>query len=194
MPAGVYRLRLRASPMTTTPAGEFLTHWTVRAAFGLYVAALVVRLGGRPSPRRVATFRVLWTLGCLAFVVHVACAFHFFHGWSHADAYRETARQTAELTGVASGFGLYLNYAFLVAWAVDVLWMWGVAERIRRPKWVTVGLDAFLAFMWFNATVVFPTGPTRWAGVVAFGLIGGLVVRRCLAPPALLSPLPPGEG
>lgn len=180
--------------MTTTPAGEFLTLWTVRAAFGLYVAALVLRLGARPSPRRDRIFRVLWTLGCLAFGVHVACAFHFVHGWSHADAYRATARQTAELTGVASGLGLYLNYTFLVAWAADVLWRWGASERRRRPIWAAGGIHAFLAFMWFNATVVFPIGPTRWAGVAAFGLIGALGVRRCFSREGHWSPLPPEEG
>lgn len=180
--------------MTTTPAGEFLTLWTVRAAFGLYVAALALRLGARPSPRRDRMFRVLWTLGCLAFGVHVACAFHFFHRWSHADAYRETALQTAELTGVASGFGLYLNYAFLVAWAADVAWAWHAGAGAPRPKYVAAALDAFLAFMWFNATVVFPTGPTRWVSVAAFGLMGALVVRRCLSRGPRWSPLLPGEG
>jgi hypothetical protein len=168
--------------MTSTPAGELLTHWTVRVAFGLYVLALAARLSGggrRGAPaRRHPFFRACWTAGCLAFIVHVACAFHFFHGWSHADAYRETARQTAALTGVASGFGLYLNYAFLLAWTIDAAWSWRPARYARRPRWVTVLLHAFFAFMWFNATVVFPTGPTRWAGVAAFGLLAVLLVRR----------------
>lgn len=164
--------------MTSTLAGELLTHWTVRVAFGLYVAALAVRLSGRASLRRDRAARVLWTLGCLTFIVHVACAFHFFHGWSHAHAYRETARQTAELTGVASGFGLYLNYAFLLAWMTDAAWSWRRHARAPRPGWLTGVLHAFMAFMWFNATVVFPTGPTRWTGVAAFLLLGSLMWRR----------------
>ena len=161
-----------------TPVGEFLTYWTVRAAFGLYVATLVLRLTGPPSPGRDRAARILWTLGCLAFIVHVACAFHFFHGWSHADAYRETARQTAVLTGIQSGFGLYLNYAFTLAWAADAAWTWFGRSFARRPRWVAIVLHAFLVFMWFNATVVFPMGPMRWVGAACFGLLAVLIVVR----------------
>ncbi len=164
--------------MTSTPAGELLTHWTVRIAFGLYVLALAVQLAAPRSAVRNRFFRLCWTAGCLAFVVHVACAFHFFHHWSHTDAYRETARQTQELTGVASGFGVYLNYAFLIAWLLDAAWTWRVAAYARRPRWIGVALHAVFAFMWFNATVVFPTGPTRWAGMGAFLLLGILLGWR----------------
>ncbi len=168
--------------MTSTPAGELLTHWTVRIAFGLYVLALAVQLAAPRSAVRNRFFRLCWTAGCLAFVVHVACAFHFFHGWSHADAYRETARQTAELTGVASGAGLYLNYAFMVAWALDVARSWRGNGPMRRARWIPPLLHAFFAFMWFNATVVFPTGPTRWAGVAAFAVLAVLICRRARMP------------
>jgi hypothetical protein len=174
--------------MTPTPTGQLLTLWTVRVAFGLYVLALAVRLGGRPSPRGDRAARLLWALGFAAFAVHVACAFHFVHGWSHADAYRQTARQTAELTGVASGFGLYLNYAFLAAWAADVARTWRRPRPRPRIRWAPASLHAFLAFMWFNATVVFPTGPTRWAGVVAFALLAGLLWRRPSRPDAPAGP------
>jgi hypothetical protein len=187
--------------MTSTPAGEFLTRWTVRAAFGLYVAAIAWRLQAGSSPgRRSRTARGLWTLACLAFAAHVALAFHFFHGWSHADAYRQTARQTAELTGVESGLGLYLNYTFLAAWAADVALAWrrgdgggGGAGRLRRVA--SAALHAFMAFMWFNATVVFPTGPTRWAGLVAFGLLAAMLLasqRRRRRHPPLASAAPGG--
>ena len=161
-----------------TPTGDLLTHWTARSAFGLYVLALAVHLLVPPAPARNRFYRLCWTLGWAAFAVHVACAFHFVHGWSHADAFRETARQTADLTGVASGFGLYLNYAFLLAWTADVAWLWLRRDDPHRRRWVGVVLHAFLTFMWFNATVVFPTGPTRWAGVAAFALLAVLYVRR----------------
>ena len=155
-----------------------LTRWTVRAAFALYVSAMALRLGAGGPTRWDRAARAIWAAGCVAFAVHVACAFHFFHAWSHADAYRQTARQTAELTGVASGFGLYLNYVFLIAWVIDVARMWLRDTFAPRRRSVAVALHAFFAFMWFNATVVFPTGPTRWAGVAAFGLLGALLARR----------------
>ena len=160
---------------------QLLTVWTARAAFALYVLALAVHLGAPASPRRDRLYRRCWTAGCVVFAVHVACAFHFVHDWSHADAYRQTARQTADLTGVASGFGLYLNYAFLLAWLIDAAWLWRVAGHPRRSQaWPRVLLHAFFAFMWFNAVVVFPTGPVRWAGSAAFLLLAVLLVRRAM--------------
>lgn len=170
--------------MASSAAGELVTLWTVRAAFGLYVLALAVRLASAPTSRGDRAFRLIWTAGCAAFVVHVACAFHFFHNWSHADAYRETARQTADLTGVASGFGLYLNYIFLLAWSVHAAWLWLRRDDNPQLEWVALVLHAFLAFMWFNATVVFPTGPTRWAGVATFALLAVLLWRRRGGTPA----------
>src|SRR5687767_9943408 len=100
--------------------GEWLTRWTVRGALGLYVVTAVLRLADRE--RRAA--RVVWTVGCVLFLAHVACAFHFAHGWSHADAYRQTARQTRELFGLDWGGGLYLNYLFTLAWVVDAGYWW----------------------------------------------------------------------
>lgn len=159
--------------------GEALTRWTVRLALLLYAATLALRL---TDPRRTRTARLLWTAGCILFLIHVIAAFHFFHQWSHGDAYRETARQTREMTGVASGAGLYLNYLFTLVWAADVAWWWrrGADRYTRRPQWVGVVLQSFLFFMAFNGTVVFEQGATRWvaAGVVVVLAILGIVRLR----------------
>ena len=85
--------------------GEALTRWTVRVAVALYVAALALRgVAHRPAAARLA-----WTAGLIAFLLHVGCAFHFYHGWSHRAAYEATARQTADTVGLAWGGGLYVN-------------------------------------------------------------------------------------
>ena len=88
-------------------------------------------------------------------VLHVAGSFEFFHHWSHSVAYRETERQTAELFRVRWGGGLYLNYVFVAVWLTDSVWWWrrpvGYASR---PAWLRAGTQAFLAFMFLNATVV----------------------------------------
>src|SRR5437868_5879863 len=99
--------------------GETLTRWTVRVALLLYAATLGLRLAAPSRPRAA---RLLWTAGCVLFLAHVAAAFHYFHGWSHARAYRDTAQRTAELFGTYWGGGLYLNYLFTLAWAADVAW------------------------------------------------------------------------
>lgn len=160
--------------------GDALTRWTVRAALLLYAVTLAHRLA-RPSNHRTA--RLLWTAGFLLFLAHVTAAFHFFHGWSHADAYRETARQTGDLTGTYYGGGLYLNYLFTLAWAADVAWWWGGGlDRYRgRPQWVGVSLHAFMLFMAINATAVFEQGTLRWTAVGVAAALAALAFSRVRA-------------
>ena len=160
--------------------GEMLTRWTVRAALALYAVTVALRLAA-PARRREA--RAVWTLGCLAFVAHVAAAFAFYHAWSHAHAYAETARQTRELFGIDWGGGLYFNYAFTLAWAADVAYWWraGTNAYDRRPRWIDIGLHAFFAFMAINGAIVFARGPTRWIALAATAGLGLLALSRLRA-------------
>lgn len=135
-----------------------LTLWTIRASAVCYVAALA---GGVRA-------RAMWTAGCALFLAHALAAFHFHHHWSHAAAYVETARQTQELFGVASGSGLWFNYVFTLVWLVDVIWWWrSPARYATRPRWLHAAVHGFMAFMFFNGAVVFASGPTRWFGMAA---------------------------
>src|SRR5262245_33859605 len=128
--------------------GELLTRWTVRLAVALYASALAARLVADGRPSWLAAARVAWTAGCLAFLVHVACAFQFYHHWSHAAAYTDTARRTAEVVGWDSGSGLYANYAFALVWAADVIWWWWrPAGYSARPWGVEWAVQGFLGFM-----------------------------------------------
>ncbi len=153
--------------------GEHLTRWTVRAAVACYVGWLGFALCrseryGQPDGTD-AVPRWLWTIGCGLFVLHVICAFHFHHHWSHAHAYAHTAEQTAALTGIHWGGGLWFNYLFAVAWLGDVARWWLRGVPLLRLD-TTPGRfgHAFFAFMMFNATVVF--GPPGWR-VVALVLL-----------------------
>jgi len=157
-----------------TPTGEWWVTGTIRVALALYVAALLLRLCDR---RRIA--RLAWSLGFLALVVHVLAAFHFAHQWSHDDAYAVTARRTAETVGISAGVGLYLNYLLVLVWGADVALWW------LAPRWVfsrsflsEAVLQGFLAFMIFNATVVFGSGWIRWAGWVGTLVLGATLVNR----------------
>lgn len=145
---------------------ELLTRWTVRVAMAWYVAALALR-GGTPAWSRLA-----WTAGFLTYLGHVACAFGFYHHWCHTEAYTHTARQTAAVVGLDWGAGLYVNYVFTAVWCADVCWWWlsptSYRVRPRRLEWVVQG---FLAFIAFNATVVFATGFSRWFGIAACVLL-----------------------
>ncbi len=161
--------------------GELLTRWTVRAALACYAISIGLMLAVVRRERADRPIRALWTFGCVLYLAHVAAAFQFVHAWSNAAAYRETARQTAALFGIDSGVGLWFNYAFTAAWSADVAYWWlaGIARyRRHRPAWVSVALHGFMAFMAFNATVVFARGPTRWAGAAATAGLLALLARR----------------
>jgi hypothetical protein len=180
--------------------GTLLTNWTIRLALVCYVAYLAGWLSVT-HPRWPTAARWIWTLGCGLFVAHVACAFHFYHDWSHAAAWRDTAEQTQRIIGVAFGNGIYFNYTFLTLWVADVVWLslprasqspgmpsalprqtfgsptarvglgaTGVPRRSpspsQTPAW-RILVHVFLIFIAFNGAIVFESGPTRWAGIVA---------------------------
>ena len=160
-------------------AGELLTRWSIRGALLFYVAALAAILLQRnrrfDSASSDSMARLLWTLGCLSYLFHVLGAFLFFHDLSHDAAYRDTARQTKELLGWDWGGGLYFNYLFTAAWLADVLYWWlAPARRRARPRVIGIALHAFLAFIALNATVVFETGPIRWAGAAACAALAAI--------------------
>jgi hypothetical protein len=160
--------------------GEFLTRWSVRLAMALYVVSLClwIEAGNRNSWLKVA--RLAWTIGCGAFLIHVLCAFAFFHHWSHRAAYEETARRTEELVGISWGGGLYLNYAFTILWLADVIFWWWNPDRSRH--WgIQIAIQVFLAFIACNATAVFGSGMIRWLGLGATLLLLVLLWRRYLA-------------
>ena len=154
--------------------GELLTRLTVWLALCAYALGAAMLLLARERPRLPARARWAWTLGCAFFLAHVVCAFGYFHGWSHAAAYSETARQTAELTGLRWGGGLFLNYVFAAAWLADVLWWWlAPASFARRSPRLTAAWQGFFFFMVFNGTIVFGNGPVRWLGMA---ICAGLAV------------------
>jgi hypothetical protein len=131
-------------------AGKGLTIWSARAALLLYVCWILFVFIRQSRPARIAS-----TLALSAYLFHVWCAFEYLYQWSHATAYRETARQTADLFGVRWGGGLYLNYLFTAVWLADCAESWLKPHRwSSRPAWVGTALHVFFAFMWVNATVV----------------------------------------
>ena len=161
--------------------GELLTRLTVWLALCAYATGVAMLLLANRRPHWLARARWAWTLGCAFFLAHVVCAFVFFHGWSHDAAYRETARQTAELTGLRWGGGLFLNYLFALAWLADVLWWWlAPASFARRSPRLTAVWQGFFFFMVFNGTIVFGKGPVRWLGAAICAGLAALwwITRR----------------
>ena len=143
---------------------------TIRVALACYFLAVAQLL------LSIRDARLVWTLGWAAYLVHVALAFHLAFGWSHAEA----VEQTRQRSGV--GEGIYVSHLFTLLWTVDVGWWWlSPRGHTSRPRWMTWALHGFMAFMVFNATVVYETGPIRWAGVAGFLTLAVLVARRIRA-------------
>jgi hypothetical protein len=159
-----------ASPRIISDAdpADLVTRQTARVAllfWGLAAAALLIR--------RRDFARAAWSVGVATFLVHVVTAFDAIHGWSHTAAYQHV--------DTVSGFGagIFVSYAFTVVWVIDATW-W-LADRVAydlRPTWLDRLIHGFLAFVVFNATVVYETGFIRWAGVICFSLLGLLLLAR----------------
>jgi hypothetical protein len=149
-------------------SGEFLTRSTIWISITAYAIGCVIFATARRQPDADRWTRLAWTIGCTALLVHFISAFHFYHAWSHASAYLDTARQTAEVFAINWGGGLFINYAVALLWIGDVAWWWlaGVNSYRRRPWLLTLIWHSFLIFIIFNATVVFKDGPTRWIGLL----------------------------
>ena len=152
--------------MRPVDTAEWLTRGTIWLALSLYVAAETARAFGRGAAWSVAA-RWLNAFGVTVFAGHVICAFHFHHHWSHEVAYADTARQTAELTGLNWGGGLYLNYLFGLVWLGELIWStFSPTTHARRPDSMGWAMRVFFIFMIFNGAVVFVRSPMRWYGLV----------------------------
>jgi len=123
--------------------------------------------------------RAAWTLGAVLMTAHTAAAFHVRHAWSHRDAYETTARQSEALTGVAAGWGLYLNYLLVIVWVVDAAWWWSDAPGYAsRDAWIDRAVSGFFLFMMFNRAVIFATTAMWMAGAVAVFVAAVAFARR----------------
>ncbi len=152
--------------------GELLTRLSVWLALAAAAASLGMQLSRRAW---IPGARWAWTVGCAFFVLHVLCAFAYYHAWSHRAAYQETARQTGELTGFYWGGGLFLNYLFAMLWVIDALAWWRApAGEPRWPRRWLAAWHGFFVFMLFNGTVVFGSGPVRWFGGIVCAMLAWL--------------------
>jgi len=176
----VLLLVVLAAPVVTrsADAGDDRTRNTVRLALAFYGLAVGLMTRLRPADwsatsGRGRRARLCWSLACLTYLVHVALAFHYHHGWSH--------RRAMEHVEQVSGFGpgVFVSYLYTLLWSLDVAWWWlrprGYATR---PAWVDRSLHGFMAFVIFNATVVFEQGFIRYAGLTLFALLGTLLLLR----------------
>lgn len=148
------------------PPGSAPTHQAVFAsawiATAFWYVAVLLLLANRADHHPGTAARACWTSGSGFAVLHTAVALHAAHGWSHEAAYRHTAAVGG------FGWGVYVNYLFVLVWTADAAAMWVTPRLYRqRSRYLTWAVHGFLAFVVFNATVVFGRFP--WS-VMAGGL------------------------
>ena|SRR5688572_11665037 len=174
--------------------GILLTKWTIRLSLLGYAAYLICSLSS-PARHRLAALRWLWTIAGGLFVLHVICAFHFYHRWSHAHTWQTTADETRQLIGVAFGDGIYFSYLFLALWVADIAWLWlagSPSERfafsaitvprptngyLQTPLWRLL-VHIYLFFIAFHGAIVFESGPVRTGGIVVCCILGVLTALK----------------
>ena len=153
----------------------FTTIWLAVAAWA--AAEVLTRVA-----HRTGAARLVWTAGAALLAIHIAIAFHTRHAWSHAAAYVTTAQQSEALTGVAAGWGLYLNYLFLLIWVVDAAWWWlKPSAYARRSRVIDGAVFGFFLFMMVNGAIVFAVTRMRWFGVLCVAAV--LAARACRSRP-----------
>lgn len=127
--------------------------------------------------------RLAWVSAAAFLTVHSLLAFARVHDWSHAAAYAATARQVAEVTGAASGAGLWVNYGFLaLSWGAGLGWS-AIPRRLQTAWWI-----AWL-FIGFNGAVIFTAGKARLIGAVWAGVAAAAFVRHLRTPRAAAHPV-----
>jgi hypothetical protein len=176
-------LLIAPSVLSSSNPGDDLIRNTVRLALLFYLLAAVLMLsldspGWRAAPPLISSrpgriARWCWVLAWLAYLIHVAVAFHFAHHWSHQEAMRHVEK--------VSGFGpgIFVSYLFTLVWTIDVLWwLWRPGDYAHRPLLINRTLHGFMAFIIFNATVVYESGVIRWLGIGLFVVLGWRLWRR----------------
>ena len=143
--------------------------WVLGAAMMIRARPIEWSAGGP----RLGLAHVAWLGGSVMLAVHVWTAFAIVHGWSNAAAFDETER----LSGV--GEGVYVNYVVLIVWGADAAWLTIAPRRYaRRLRWLGRAIHGFLAFVIFNAAVVYVEPFVRWYGAAWFAVIGLSWVTR----------------
>jgi hypothetical protein len=153
---------------------EVAVFWTIAVSTLAWSVAECCRL----LAWHLAQARLVWSAGLAAMLVHSIAAFVVLYGGTQAVALAATAQQTAALTGVDSGAGLYVNYAFVALWLADAAWWWsGPAARGRIAGLGWARLAVFL-FMFVNGAVIFADGGMRWLGTAAVGAVAAAALTR----------------
>jgi hypothetical protein len=152
------------------------TIWLALAGFLVGEAGKARRFRTGVSPRWAWP---VWCAGLVACVIHIAIAMAHVHGWSHASAVMETARQTEAVYGVSWGGGVLVNYLFVAVWLGELVW-WRVDPRryFGQRAWCVWAVRVFYLLIVVNAAVIFAAPARRLAGVAVTAALLAVWSRR----------------
>jgi hypothetical protein len=160
----------------TAGADQVLSTIRIALVFYFAAAAWILRLSDeawRAGGKTARAARLLWSLGWLAYAIHVSLAFEHYHHWSHAHA----MAHVQDVSGV--GEGIFVSYFFTLLWCLDVVvwWVWPRAY-VRRPARIGWAIHAFMAFIVFNGAVIYAPAAIRWICAAVFLVLAGLLAAR----------------
>ena len=155
------------------------TVWTARLMAGLWCLFWITRIDSRKTELKSIPLRTLWTAAGVALAVHSAWAFFVIHRGSQSEAWKHTARRTQEVTGWNWGGGIVINEVLVVWWLLDagLLWRTPIPQQLQSRVYRLM-LHCVLAFLMFNATVVFGPSSYRWSGLGFVGILAALAKLR----------------
>jgi hypothetical protein len=153
---------------------------TIWISLALFAAALTPRSRHDAGNSRDWRWYAFAT-GAALCAVHIVLAMGVHYRWSHEAAVRETAARSAEVYGFGWRGGIYVNYAFVLAWVGEVAWWRGwPASYAARSRLVTWSLRVFYLVIVINAAIVFASPAGRVAGSALLAwMIGSALMGRC---------------
>lgn len=172
-------VRALCEPVGNDPANPAVKESAKWVVF-VWVGASLSLAFGKPRDVQVArrllriAVQLSWSFGCALLLLHIAIAFHLGHGWSHEAAWEHTK----QVGGY--GDGIYVNYVFALVWFLDAVWLCVAYDSyFSRPRWLHWTIHGFLAFVVFNAAVVFGSWQSRkWLALQLLFLFAFLVLLR----------------
>jgi hypothetical protein len=168
------RIHLRPVRCAKVALVTVALYGTIWAALLLFVAAEAGRRRPSSAGGQASWAYPALVLGAGLMTCHVLVALASRYAWNHEEAVRQTARQAAVVYGFEWRGNIYVSYAFVLLWIVEVWRRKGKQQSDAvRPGAMTWAWRAFFFVIIFNGAVVFATTP--WTRALGLALVSALV-------------------
>lgn len=154
---------------TQDPGSQAMQFLLVKVTVWLAVATWCLGVRSWLRSRSIVSERrragAFWLTGATLLLIHIVASYGFVHRWSHEEALRATAEQSAAVTGVAAPWGVYVNFIFSIAWLAVSAHLLNAGSSRHPLEWHFFALSVLIVG---SATIVFEAGPVRWMTLIAF--------------------------